>query len=1254
MADEFELNDAQKDAVDFPHDENAIVTAAAGSGKTTLLVQRVIRLLSDKKLDIPADRIAIMTFTRNATKSMRQKLNEALGKELEKLADETGAEERERYEYLKKQMFALRGASISTIDAFCLKMIKDNAEMFDLPLSFTIADGTKRAALRAQAMRAALHELYGGSEAFSDEERDALFFSFGFEDDRDLEKATLDLSDKLASFPDPEKWLAEASGVYKDASSVEKRYLPLLEGFLKTRVSRGTAWAKKYADENILANLDGQVGSSKTEEERNNVLGTVSDIIEFDEYRFGMLEEDYAAYKKTPCVTLLSALLKNFEKNSENRPYLNANTWRNFSYKKRFNEISKQTNAAAEKLLELAVDEKMEENAAKTVYTAVCAFVKLLRIFGEYYDMEKKNSGCIDFSDCERELYNKLSENGGDNDLRRQLSERFRCVIVDEFQDSNNIQTEIFRLLGDGRLFYVGDVKQSIYSFRGADPYIMARLCDEPDSGFEKLPLNTNYRSRKAVIETVNAAFGGLMTKEYGGVDYADGNGLNLGLKLPEPQNKELYDTEICMLYGVSSKNAAEELETDMRMPRFTARKIKELRENEDFLIADGRDDNGAPLYRRAEYSDFLILLRTNTKLADYRKALAELGISSSAPRGRSFLEADEVLIVYNFLKVIDNPMLNAETLKVMMSPIYRFTAEEVSRIRMGILGIEEADDKTLKEIAETYKRRALYSCACDCLTQTAKRGNEKIQVNRAVSPKLLRFVGDIKAFRYFMNSGSLDDLVRKIYEDTDLISVVAAFEDSAGRIANIRRLQTLASDFESRGGGNLGDFIRFLDRAKENLKNGVEEAERAESAANAVRIMTFHGSKGLEAPVCVLAELNGTMNKSDYSAKALACYEHGLALTYTDVGSRRKTRLMSYRALSRFIRDRQLGDELRLMYVAMTRAREKLIMVTSCTKENFTKFDKLAESKVSPEFHSDIYENSCVFKCVLETLLQEPSTADNAEKVLKFTNIGCRISAFDVTRLNEEIKTSAETEKSAKAPETPNQTAKAEELIRIMRQSYSHPEDTLQQAKFTATELAHKKSAKPISLTKPAFASDAKVSGVEKGNSYHHCMEHFPLDRLSPDWELDETTKRVSEVLDELCEKKRLTERERGIINDASVAKFFTNGLGRRMLRAYAEDPDNVRREQSFYAEVNGREVNRDYDGNISIQGQTDMYFIENGEIVVVDYKSDTIENLAKELKSYELQVEIYKKILGKLTGINVKEMYLYAFLADRELKIQ
>lgn len=1244
---ELKLNSAQKAAVDFPHDKPAIVTAAAGSGKTTLLVQRVIRLLSDKELDIPADRIAIMTFTRNATQSMRQKLGDALEIELEALADKSSPEDRERYDYLKKQMFALRGAAISTIDAFCLRMIKENAEMFDLPLSFSIADSAGKAALQSQAMRAALQELYNGSDTFSDTERDALFFSFSFEDDRDLEKAVLSLSDRLTCFPDPEKWLEDAVNSYKDLKSVEKRYLPLLNDILENNVTRGIEWARKYADEDILASLDIQVGASKKEEERNNVLGTVSDIIECDEHRFRTLKDDYGEYRKSPSIAALGKLLKRLEDNSKDRPALNANTWRGFSYKKRFNEISKQTSAAADRLLKLQIDPETEENAVNDIHTAVCAFVKLVKIFGEYYELEKKNAGCIDFSDCERELCRKLSENGGDNALRRQLSERFRCIIVDEFQDSNNIQAEIFRLLGEGRLFYVGDVKQSIYSFRGADPYIMARLCDNPDSGFEKLPLNTNYRSRKAVIDTVNAAFDGLMTKEYGGVDYADGNGLNQGLTLPEPQNRELYSSEICMLYGLSSKSDGEELETDMKMPRFVARRIKELCENEEFLVSNGTDENNVPKYRRAEYSDFMILLRTNTKLADYRRALSELDISSVAPRGKNFLEADEVLIVYNYLKVIDNPMLNAETLKVMMSPIYRFTAEEISQIRMGILGIGSLNDKELKEIANTYKRRSLYNCACDCLTQTARRGKDKITVERAVSPKLQRFLGDIRAFRYFMSSGSLDDLVRKIYEDTDLISVVASFEDSAGRVANIRHMQRLAADFEARGGGNLGDFIRFLDRARENSQKGVEEAERAESSANAVRIMTFHGSKGLEAPVCILAELHGTINKRDSTAKTLACYEHGLALAHTDIKNRRKTKLLSYRALNRFIEKRQLGDELRLMYVAMTRAREKLIMVTNCTEKHFTKFDELTKTALTPELYSDVYENSCVFKCVMSNLLAKSHTVNG--RLIELTGIDCRIAAYDVTAPDEV--------KNEDIPEnTPEKTAdetEVKELTELMRRRYSHLEDTVQQAKFTTTELAHKKSAKPISLTKPTFASDTKVSGVEKGNAYHHCMEHFPLHKLSPDWELGEMTAQVRGILDALCENRRITEKERGIVNDESIARFFTSELGRRMLRAYAESPDNVKREQSFYAEVNGRDVMQDYDGSISIQGQTDMYFIEDGEIVVVDYKSDTIENLVKERKSYELQVRIYKQILGKLTGINVKEMYLYAFTADRELKI-
>ena len=338
---------------------------------------------------------------------------------------------------------------------------------------------------------------------------------------------------------------------------------------------------------------------------------------------------------------------------------------------------------------------------------------------------------------------------------------------------------------------------------------------------------------------------------------------------------------------------------------------------------------------------------------------------------------------------------------------------------------------------------------------------------------------------------------------------------------------------------------------------------------------------------------------------------------------------------------------------VAMTRAREKLIMVSALSKENYENFNEFVNAdSIDPDLHDDVYEGSKPFMCVLNTLLQYAPMIGGDDKEFRLDDIGCKIDAVNVNiKANDSENTPAE---PAEFEETPVSEEEVTRLSELIKQKYSHITDTEQQAKFTTTELAHKKSAKPISLTKPLFARDSKVTGVEKGNAYHHCMQHIPLDCVSAETSLEDAVKIIEIAVDKLLEQKKITSDERKIVEPERVAKFFTSELGRRMTAAYAKDPENVKREQSFYAEVNGRDVRQDYDGVISIQGQIDMYFIENSEIVVVDYKSDTIENLAKEIDNYKFQVEIYMKILKRLTGMNVKEMYLYAFLADRELKIE
>lgn len=1269
----------QQAAIDQAHDKPAIVAAAAGSGKTTLLVDRVVRLLSDVKLNIQADTLAIMTFTRNATKSMREKLNRGLNKKLEELASSDDGADRETYDYLKKQIFLLRQAAISTIDAFCLRMIKENAEAFDLPLNFTIADGAKKAAMQSQVMKATMERLY--SDEFSDAERDALFFSFSFEDDKNLEDALLSVSDKLSCCPDPEKWINDTLDAYKDIASVEASFLGLLDDALEFNIRSAQTAAANYALDKVYERYNNSFEYARSEhtttkkslESTEEVLPIMKARIEADEKRVSVLVNDFNAYKSDRTLKKLSEIIARLEENSENLPSFNLNKGIKNEHKSKFKTYRDAIETAAKNVLEFKIDLAAEESELGFMRNALQTFFKLLNIYTECYALEKKTSGCIDFPDCERELYSKLSENGGDNDFRRQLAKRFSCVIVDEFQDCNNIQAKIFELLGEGRLFYVGDVKQSIYSFRGADPYIMAELCGNKSLGFKELPLNTNFRSRSAVIDTVNAAFKGLMTPKFGGVDYARDNELNMGADYPPPKSG-IYDTEIAFIAPLAQEDDAEE-DNQTAQARYVARRIQELVDDENFLVCDGKDENDKHIQRRAKYSDFIVLVRWNSKISSYRKALAELGIPSSSKSGSGFFEADEIKLARNYLKIIDNPLLNEEFLKVLMSPIYRFSAEETAQIKMGLLGIKEKNEAKRREIADSYRGRSLYSCVNHCMKQTALLDKKKIEVKRSVSPKLEKFVNDLKAFRYYMTSSSLTDLVRKIYEDTDLISIVAAFEDSPRRVGNIRQLQGMAAEFEARGGGGLGDFLRFLDRAAENASKGVEEAAQPDVTPNAVRIMTFHASKGLEAPVCVMSGLDYAMIKDDYSDNLIISYEHFMAMKHTNIKLRKKTKMLAYRALSGFIRERELGSELRLLYVAMTRAQEKLIMVSHIGKDDYKKFNGYVNGDnpvIDKDFHDAVYEHSVPFKCVFETLRQYAPTIDAGAKELALNGIACRVSAIDPNKKREADAKAVVADKApedgASAGESPEKGTEKEipepkiseeeisALIARMNAKYAHPEDTVQQAKFTTTELAHKKNAKPISLTKPVFESGGRfgiVSGVEKGNAYHHCMEHFPLNSISFEMSHEALVWAVAAALEEMERARKITAEELKIVEAERIAAFFENELGRRMLRVYAGNKDNVKREQSFYAEVNGGEVRQDYKGEISIQGQIDMYFIEDGEIVVVDYKSDTIENLAKEQSAYEFQVEIYTKVLGKLTGMNVKEMYLYAFLADSEYKI-
>lgn len=1263
---EVKLNDQQQKAVDAKIGQSTIVTAAAGSGKTLVLVERIIRLICSRDNNIPADSLAVMTFTKNATRSLHEKLNKALDKEM--MRKDLSEEDRA---YLEEQKFRLRQASISTIDAFCLRLIKDNPEAFGLPVTFSLADSAKKAAMQTRAIALAMQAFYSNAAesseyTFTKQERSALFYTFGFENDDALQKQVISFAEELSTYVDADKWLKEAEKVYTDETTLGNQYLEPFKRSIRAQLDIAETLLEKYPQitddlseeaEALLSETQSQLEEATTASKKasaqkkvlsaetlvNEIVPAIDEYILLDADRFSELEKAYSNFTASPSIRALGEFYETLNAVAP-MPAISTKGSKTPSRTK-FTTLKNQIQKTVTELANYSFDYKTLDIPAQR--SVVASFIKLVRIYRANFDFIKKNAGCIDFSDCELLLLKKLSE---DEDYCKQLGERFSCMIVDEFQDSNDIQAEIFKKIALGKLFYVGDIKQSIYAFRGGNPKIMAALCKKED-GFVPLPLSTNYRSRKTIIEFVNKAFTDLMTEEYGGVDYYSDdkildNSLNFGATSYPAVPEEYRNKYLAEIHLLNSQNAGDNKE--FVQARFVAQKIKELHDDENFkvtaeVIREVEEDGKTVLKKvkelvRPNYSDFLILTRTKTNFQYYRQALAELGVTSSAPKGAGFLDSEEIKLVLNFLAIVDNPLKDEELLKVLMSPIYRFTANEVAELRLGLAGLDESalNNAQKSKLSRQLKKYSLFNCLKLC-AQPLNLGDffdgESTILKRSVSPKLTRFLADLDGFRYYMNSNSLCKLVCKIYEDTDAELIVAAFENSSAHVANIRRLQDMAADFEARDGGSLGDFLRFINRVKLNQSQKIEDASLPEDSANAVRIMTFHASKGLEAPVCIMSELDYNVSTADYSGTMINDRDNYLALNTVDIKKRVKSKSFARRALELIIKKRARSEELRLLYVALTRAQEKLIMVAEGTMAAWS------ESVFNPELPEEVFGKATPFKWIFSSFLRYPHSGDDTSFAIDGVCIAAEDS-FD----GQPPQPIGEKDKEIEADK-----ADISALSDKINFRYAHEEDTTRREKYSVTELAHRNSTMPINLNSPSFAADfEKVSGADKGNAYHNCMQYISFEKFRSA-DIQDYCELAESEIERLARQHKLTAKDAEIIEPEKIAEFFSGEFGKRLLRA-----SEIRREEPFFAEVSGAEIGEDDLDRFMLQGRVDLYFIEDGEIVVVDYKTDNLYNLEKEKENYAKQVKIYSSILPRLTGLKVKEIYLYAFANGEALRIQ
>ncbi|MGN0686864.1 MAG: UvrD-helicase domain-containing protein [Oscillospiraceae bacterium] len=1241
-----------------PDTRSATVTAAAGSGKTALLVERVIRILCDTQHPIPADKIAIMTFTRNAAEEFRRRMTDAVAK---------AARKDPRNSYLSEQLIRFKSAPICTISSFCLGVIREHAEAFGLPLSFSIIDEAKAALLKANALDATMEYFY--SKQFDAKSRDLLFKTFSFKDDSSLCDTIMSTYNKVSSLTDSVQWLDSCAEAYSSPEAAQKRFLPYYIRNIQRLTECCTNRFNSYKA--LIDNLP----------QEHADLPKLQKMLLDDESKLSQAQQlqDKLSASITP--DELYEMTSGIGANAKGTVRFSSLLCKDEYIKERVKAPREKFKEYFKEIISCVPDPDTMRAQLPSQYDAVRSLVTLIKMFGDEYTANKREGGFVDFADCERLLLDKLRD---DPTFRRELSDRYRCIIVDEFQDTNDIQYEIFRLISDheNNLFFVGDIKQSIYAFRGGNPRIMLSLCDPllgqqltdmprgtlkslrrankrhkpklPSARRIKsgcrvftlgakhtaLPLNKNFRSRQQVIDTVNAMFTGLMTQRYGDVDYNESTRLFCGASYPESECD--YTSELHLL------DYEEQRDKPLAEARYTAALINKML-REGFSVKN--DDNST---RMCRYGDFCILLRASTHAALYKQELERYGIPVNSGSEKSYLGSEEITLILNYLKVINNPLKDEELLQVLMSPLYMMNVQELAEARLGVLGIDRdrAKGHDLTPLYEHYKNASLFACisACARAADSTSFGafTDELTDSGLASlrtephPKCAAFIRNLTEFRSFMANNSIERLIRKIYDDTDFYSVISTYEQGSQRLANIRLLLKYAADFENSGGGTLGDFLRYTDSVRDSSES-FQQAVTAESADNSVQIMTFHASKGLEMPIVILGGLGKNPNKADMSGAMVFNRSAGIGLRYVDIDMRYRCKPFGYTAITMAEEEKQKGEELRLLYVAMTRSREKLIMIGRCKSDDI---EALRTDVFTPD--AAMSEES-LLDWILASMLRYSGgrTITDTPTVFGSGILNARLVSEvpDIPQDNakELIKL------QSKADE-----ASADRIAATLSLKYAYSAQSEARSKFTVTEIAHMidDKAKPDSsggmvfMSKPSFLPRGVLSGKEIGDAYHHVMEHFPLSELISGQTADEEY--ASRVLTQLHERGILSTEELNAVKPKHIAGFFNSELGQRMLRS-----KRIEREYPIFAEVPAREIYVEQDGNTIIQGRADMFFIEDDEIVLVDYKSDTRENFDKELEAYSRQLSIYRTILPIMTGMSVKEIYIYSFSCDAAVSV-
>lgn len=1212
-----------------------LVAAAAGSGKTAVLVERIIQKLirADNPVDI--DTLLVVTFTNAAAQEMRNRVGLALEN---KLAENPSSN------HLKKQLSLLQRAQISTLHSFCLDVIREYAYLLDIDPGFRIANDMETDLIQQEVIADLFEEWYG-KQGEEQQKFFAVVDRFSSDrNDNDVEDLVLKLYTFSEQNPWPDQWLDSLADTYDVPDQWTEQDLPWLSIIKREINSQFTAIKEEMERAlDLTKENDGPYHyADAIDADINQLHEALSKFASWDQLQ---------AFMQTSTFTKLSG--KRVDCNEDKKAKVKA---LRDSYKKRWNEMKESW--FTRNLTGHVAD--MQELAP-----VIRQLTELVKQFKQRFTEQKREKAIVDFSDLEHYCLQLLMDDTSDpqhvvpSSVARQFKTKFTEVLVDEYQDTNLVQETILKLISDqdgsGNMFMVGDVKQSIYRFRHAEPSLFIdkyKRFAEQKSPAKRIDLASNFRSRKQVLIGANYIFRQILDEDVGEINYDQdaeliyANHMYDTLELPQADPElVIIDREAPEEDQVTEDDEEnyQDLEKAQLEARAYAEKIKRWvgqRDEKPLQVVDKRTQT----QRDVRYRDIVILLRSMTWAPTIADELKKQGIPVYAELSTGYFEAIEVKIMISLLKIIDNPRQDIPLASVLRSPIVSLNEEELARIRL-------AD-----------KRHTYY----DALRRFTDNETDEL------AEKLRPFMEQLERFRVAARQGALSELIWQIYRETGYYDFVGGMPGGRQRQANLRALYDRARGYETTSFRGLFRFLRFIERMEER-GDDLGAARALSEQEDVVRMMTIHSSKGLEFPIVIVGAMDKSFNLMELNQRYLLHKDLGFASKYIDPVKRITYPTLLFHAFRSEKLREQLAEEMRVLYVALTRAKEKLVMVANVAsfEKKQAKWQKMAdhEAWVLPAQYR--LEAKSYLDWVGPALIRHQAngllrTEDVGDAVLDPIKIDPStwkvfvVHGSDYTNLEKVDEYVDEVLKESVTTWQPLELTDEEQMHMVDERlsfRYPFPQAQTARAKQTVTELKRQREVKddysdmrlvqpfhaPI-VKRPKFMQTEKsISAAERGTAMHTVMQHIPLTRSLNKAE-------IAEFIEELVGREILTADEAAIIDTEAIEQFFTTDIGTSLVTA-----PTVYREVPFSLSLPASEVyanwESDTDERVLVQGVIDCIIHTEDGWVIVDYKTDAIDGEATQgiiqqlRERYQTQIKLYKQALETVWQQPVKEAYLYFF---------